>query len=401
MQAAEGAAPGERTMISRRTTIVLAIACGVTVANLYYAQPIVQMICTSLGIGADASGLVVTVFQLGYVGGLFLLAPLGDLVDNKKLVVRTLAATVLGLAVVAASASPLVFFVGAFATGVCSAATQMILPIVGHFTRERERGRVVGTVTGGLLFGILLARPLSTLVAGAFGWRAVFGGSAALMAFVTAVVAHELPDRKPVATHSYFALLRSLGRLLVENPVLQRRAAYQALAFCAFILFWTTVPMLLVAPPISLSSVALSLFLLSGAAGALAAPVAGWMADRGWTRPATVASLALIVVAFVFARAGTTSVALLVVAGVLLDAGTQTNLVLGQRVIYVLAPGSRSRLNSLYIGLFFFGGALGSSVAGSTYARAGWGGVTAVGIGIASLALVFVLLEIVLVRERG
>ena len=275
----------------------------------------------------------------------------------------------------------------------------MILPVVGHFTPEKERGRVVGTVTGGLLFGILFSRPLSTLVAGAFGWRTVFAGSAILMAIVTLVVARELPDRKPAGTLGYFALLRSLGRLLVANPVLQRRAVYQSLAFGSFILFWTTVPMLLLAPPISLSSIALSLFLLSGAAGAFAAPIAGAMADRGWTRPATLVSLLCIVVAFVVARIGATSVPLLVIAGIVLDAGTQTNLVLGQRTIYMLDPASRSRLNSLYIGLFFFGGALGSSVAGRTYARAAWQGVTSLGIGIAVLALAFVLLEIAFVRE--
>ena len=174
-----------------------AVACGVTVANVYYAQPLVGPISASFGLDPSTAGLVLTMVMLGYVLGLVFLAPLGDLVENKRLVLITLSGLVVSLLIAAAAPSAGVFIAATLLLGLTATGTQMILPIVAHLAPERIRGQVVGTVMSGLLFGILLSRPLATMVAGSLGWRAVFVMSAALMCGVIVLMAFALPRRLP------------------------------------------------------------------------------------------------------------------------------------------------------------------------------------------------------------
>jgi predicted MFS family arabinose efflux permease len=314
--AAQGEGPGAWLILS------LAIACGVTVANLYYAQPLVGPISASFALGLATAGLIVAMIQLGYVLGLLFLVPLGDLVENKSLILLMLCCLVASLMISAAAPSAAIFIASSFLLGITAVGTQMILPVAAHLTPEHIRGQTVGTVMSGLLFGILLARPLSTLVAGEFGWRAVYLVSAAAMCAVVVLMARVLPRRRPQHTLTYATLIRSLWDLLLTTPVLQRRAAYQALLFGAFMLFWTAVPLLLQAPPFSLGHLALSAFMLSGVGGAFVAPVAGRLADRGYIAAVTGTTMIAVALSFVLAWIGSAgSVAIMVIAGILLDAG--------------------------------------------------------------------------------
>ncbi|MCX7355328.1 MAG: MFS transporter [Alphaproteobacteria bacterium] len=367
--------------ITRGLTLAFAVACGVTVGNLYYAQPLIGPISASLGFDLAAAGLIVTLFQLGYVAGLILLVPLGDLVENRALVVRTLIASMLALALAAVSPSPGLFLLAAVLIGFTSCSVQMLIPIAAHLAPEERRGRVVGTVMSGLLMGILLSRPIATLVGGAFGWRAMFALSSAAMVAVAWAMARRVPRRVPEGGFHYGQLLLSLWTVLRDTPVLQRRAAYQALMFGAFSLFWTAVPLALAAPPFSYGTIEIAAFMLSGVGGAFAAPFAGRLADHGWTKPATAGAFAVVAVSFVLAWIGGYGViAVLVAAGILLDAGVHTNVVLGQRAIYMLHAGVRSRLNALYLAIFFCGGAVGSALAGFSYVYGGWPLVCAIGL---------------------
>jgi predicted MFS family arabinose efflux permease len=380
--AAQGEGPGAWLILS------LAIACGVTVANLYYAQPLVGPISASFALGLATAGLIVAMIQLGYVLGLLFLVPLGDLVENKSLILLMLCCLVASLMISAAAPSAAIFIASSFLLGITAVGTQMILPVAAHLTPEHIRGQTVGTVMSGLLFGILLARPLSTLVAGEFGWRAVYLVSAAAMCAVVVLMARVLPRRRPQHTLTYATLIRSLWDLLLTTPVLQRRAAYQALLFGAFMLFWTAVPLLLQAPPFSLGHLALSAFMLSGVGGAFVAPVAGRLADRGYIAAVTGTTMIAVALSFVLAWIGSAgSVAIMVIAGILLDAGAQANFVAGQRAIYALPANIRSRLNALYLAFVFFGGALGSAVSGYAVSSGGAPLFCAIGIGIALVAL--------------
>ena len=377
----------------------LAIACGVTVANIYYAQPLIGPISETFHIDVSASGLIVTMIQFGYVLGLIFLAPLGDLVENKTLILTTLGAVIVSLAISSAAPNISLFIAASLLLGVTATATQMLIPVAAHLAPEHKRGQIVGTVMSGLLFGILLARPISTLIAGVLGWRGVYELSTVAMLGVVAMLAVTLPRRKPVHTMNYAGLIRSLWKLLLTTPPLQRRTAYQAMMFGAFSLFWTATPLILQQPPFSLGHVALSLFLLSGAAGAFIAPVAGRLADKGYGDALTFGAIIMVTIGFVLVWIGGHSLWLLVLAGIILDAGVQMNMLVGQRTIYSLGAHIRSRVNALYLALFFVGGAVGSALSG--FAVSHGGAVSVALIGLCFPAITLILFGIELSRRKS
>lgn len=376
--------------LSRRLILVLAVACGLMVANLYYAQPLLDDIARAFGVGSGAAGLVVTLTQLGYAAGLLLLVPLGDRMDRRRLVF-----TILGGSVAALLAATVAPSVGALAAagvviGLTSVGAQVLVPFAATLAGDNARGRVVGQVMSGLLLGILLARVASGLLGQAVGWRAVYASAAALMVALGVVLWHELP-RIPIAADaargSYGDLLRSVGTLICEEPILRRRMAYGALGFAAFSVLWTSIAFLLARPPYGYGQATIGAFGLLGAAGALCASFAGRLADRGLTRPATGGFLLTVLVAFGLLALGGGGQLVPLIAGVLLlDLGVQGVQVTNQSVIYRLRPEARSRITTAYMTAYFLGGALGSATAAATFAR-GWTAVCLLGAGYVALAL--------------
>lgn len=387
----------EATSISPALTFLLATACGLIAANLYYGQPLAGIIGAELGLSAGATGLIVTLTQIGYGIGLLFVVPLGDLVENRKLVVSSVAMAVLSLVGAAFAPHAAPFLIAAFLVGVSSVAVQVIVPYAAHMAPHAIRGRVVGNVMSGLMAGIMLARPVSSLLSEVVSWRGVFLTSAAVMALLAVVLFRLLPTRMPDARLSYGALMASMGRLALHTPILRRRAIYHAFLFAAFSLFWTTTPLYLSGPHFNLSQGEIALFALAGAAGTVAAPIAGRMADRGWTRAATF--FALVAVALSFAvthlapEGSHLALAILVVAAIVLDFGVTTNLVLGQRAIFMLGAEFRSRLNGIYMATFFMGGAIGSAVGGWAYAVGEWQAASWIGFALPVAALLYFLTE--------
>ncbi|TCM86639.1 putative MFS family arabinose efflux permease [Paenibacillus sp. BK033] len=378
-------------------TILLATACGIIAANLYYAQPLVGLISSSIGLSAGSAGLIVTLTQIGYVVGLLFIVPMGDIVENRKLVFTALLLTAVALATAAMAKQPFLFLAATLVIGLGSVAAQVLVPFASYLASDASRGRVVGNVMSGLLLGIMLARPLSSLVADLLGWHAIFAISAAVIVILAIVLAKVLPVRKPTAATSYTALLGSMWRLLRTTPILRRRAFYHATLFAAFSLFWTTVPQLLAGPKFHFSQTAIALYALVGVAGAVAAPLAGRLADRGWTRPATAIALITVIVSvllpLLIQTGSPLGVAVLVIAAILLDAGVSANLVLSQRSIFSLGADIRSRLNGLFMAIFFFGGAIGSAAGGWAYAAGGWSAALWLGIAFPILALLYFATE--------
>ncbi|MNM31728.1 Inner membrane transport protein YnfM [compost metagenome] len=385
--------------LSRTLVTLLAVCCGAIVANIYYAQPIVGLIAPDLGLSADRASLIVSLTQLGYALGLLLLVPLADLLENRRLMIVTavLASVSLLLAGTSSNGQGLLFLAYALLIGFSSVAVQMLIPLAAHLAPEQQRGRVVGNIMGGLLLGILLARPLSSLVADHFGWRAVFIGAAGVMLAIIVLLTLTLPRRMPEHKASYAGLMASLIALLRRYPVLRQRALYQALMFAAFSLYWTAAPLAL-AGEHGLSQSQIALFALVGAVGAIAAPLAGRLADAGHARAGSLLALILAPAALLIGL--TTpgySVIGLGLTGVLLDFAVQMNMVIGQREVYALDPASRGRLNALYMTSIFLGGALGSAVASAVFTSYGWHGVALVGAGLPGLALVIFLV----ISRRG
>lgn len=382
--------------LSRPLVILLAAAVGVIAANLYYAQPLVAMISRALSLSPEVAGLVVTLTQAGYGLGVLLVVPLGDIVENRRLVITMIAVTILGLLGLAFATEQLPYFIAAFATGVGASTVQILVPYAAHFAPEAKRGQVVGSLMSGLMLGIMLSRPVSSLLTDLFSWHAVFILSASLMTLLGAVLFRVLPPRVPGNGNlRYLTLLRSMAHLFLNTPVLRRRALYQAGLFGAFCLFWTASPLLLAGPHFGLSQTGIAVFALVGVAGAVSAPFAGQMADRGWSSAATmtaiVASSASFLLSHFFPMGSTVSLLALAAAAVLLDAGVSANLVLGQRAIFGLDPKVRGRLNGLFIATTFVGGAAGSMLGAWAYAKGGWDLTSLVGFLLPAAAFVYFL----------
>ncbi|QGZ43254.1 MFS transporter [Pseudoduganella flava] len=375
---------------------LMATATGLIVANLYYAQPLVGPISRATGLDAGAAGLIVTLTQMGYCLGMLFIVPLGDLVENRRLIVTALAGTACALAVAAFSTSAPLFLAAMFCIGLGSVAAQIIVPFAAHLAKPETRGQTVGTVVSGLLLGIMLARPVSSIVTDALNWHAIFVLSALATAALALVLRRLLPLREPDHTSTYAALLGSMWHLLKTTPILRRRAAYQFCMFGSFSLFWTTVPLILT-NAYGLTQTGIALFALAGVAGAIASPIAGRRADQGKSRSTTLIALlgavASLAAPLLLHGSRTFEVGLLVAVAIGLDAAVSANLVTGQRAIYALGADVRSRLNGLYMSIFFLGGALGSSLGGWTYAHHGWQGVLVAGLSFPAAGLLVFVTE--------
>jgi predicted MFS family arabinose efflux permease len=380
--------------ISPGLTRLLAVAAGLIVASLYYAQTLVGPISQATGLSPGAAGLIVTLTQVGYALGLLFIVPLGDLLENRKLVFVLLLATSVMLALAAFSTSALLFLATSLGIGLGSVAAQVLVPFAAHLSREATRGQTVGKVVSGLLLGIMLARPAASLIADHLSWHAVYGGAALAVALLAFVLRARLPQRMPESTLPYGRLIGSMWQLLRTTPVLRRRAAYHAAMFASFSLFWTVTPMVLAGSSFQLSQTGIAVFALVGMAGAVASPIAGKLADRGHTLYATACALLLGVISFALTLYNPGSreiaLALLVVASIVLDMGVAANLVLGQRAIFALGAEVRSRLNGIFFALFFAGGAV---LGGWVYAHHGWHAALLTGMAFPAAALAWWMVE--------
>lgn len=379
---------------------LLAFACGSIVANLYYSQTIVVLIGKHFNLNLQLTGLIVTLTQVGYCIGLLFIVPLADIIENKRLIIVLLILTFMSLLGIVLTNTITFFLLFSFLLGITTVVPQVIIPFVAHLTPLEKRGKVVGNVMSGLLLGIMLARPMASWIAGVFNWHAIFILSAILMLIIATLFYRLVPTRVPEQKISYIKLISSLPVILKSYPSLQRRAIYQAVLFGIFSLFWTSIAMLLMGEYHHYSQTQVALFAFVGAAGAVVAPIAGRIADKGRTKIATGIAIILVCVAFLLAKLDHGhSIVLLIISALILDAGIACNLVLGQRTIYSLAPEIRSRLNGLYMSIFFMGGAIGSGFTGYLYAHGEWDYITNTGITVSILLFLYFLTECFKPRE--
>lgn len=368
---------------------LLAVASGMTVANLYYAQPLLSSLSGVFHTSTATAGALITLTQVGYVIGMLFLVPLGDRLEKRNLITVLLAVTTLALVAAGLATSFPMLLIASLVSGATSVVAQILVPFAASLAPDHARGRVVGRVMSGLLTGILLSRTLSSLVSDLVGWRAVFLGSAALMVVLAVALRAALPQHAPTTTIPYHQVLRSTARLVRTHPALLRRGLYQAAMFGAFSAFWTTVSFVLTGPRFHYSTVGVGVFALVGAAGAAIAPFAGHWADRGLVRPMTGIAFVVAALAFALAGFGGHSVVLIALAAILIDMAVQTTLILGQHSVYQLDPTARARLNSAFIATFFAGGAVGSQLGSVVYHSGGWAALTALGAALPLVALLY------------
>jgi predicted MFS family arabinose efflux permease len=388
---ATGAEPAHG--VPGRLIALLAVASGMTVANLYYAQPLLSSLREVFHTSTAAAGWLITLTQVGYVIGMLFLVPLGDRLEKRGLITVLLAVTTAALLTAGLAGNFPTLLIASLVAGATSVVAQILVPFAASLAPDHARGRIVGRVMSGLLTGILLSRTLSSLVSDIAGWRVVYLGSAVLMAVLAVALRSALPRQAPTTTIPYARVLHSTVRMLRIHPALLRRALYQAAMFGAFSAFWTTISYVLAGPGFHYSAVGIGVFALVGAAGAAVAPLAGRWADRNLARPMTGAAFVLAALAFGVAGIGRHHIVLIALAAVLLDMAVQAAMILGQHTIYRLDPDARARLNSAFIATFFLGGALGSQLGSLTYHAGGWTGVTALGAALPVVALLYWLTE--------
>lgn len=382
--------------ISSGMMVLLAAACGLIAANLYYAQTLVGPIRDAIGLPSTAAGLIVTVTQIGYVIGLLLIVPLSDIIENRRLTVFMLIVAIAALLTAAFAPNAPLFLVASLFIGIGSVVAQILVPFAAYLASDVQRGRVIGNVMSGLLLGIMLARPLASFITSLWGWRAIFVLSAIVISLLAVLLSYVLPERKPSPNVRYGKLILSLGAILRQTPALRRRALYQACLFGAFSLFWTVVPLHL-ADTFEMSQGGIAWFALVGVGGAIAAPIAGRLADKGWDKWLTGLAMIVAAVSFLlihlFHSYSTLALILLFVSAFTLDMAVSGNLVVSQRTIYSLGSEAKGRLNGLFMSIFFVGGAIGSSLGGWSYTHGGWKLTTLIGTILPLLALIYFFTE--------
>lgn len=373
--------------LDRRLVLLLAVATGAAVANLYYAQPLLDVIAARLGTSPGVAGLIVTASQIGYAAGLVFVVPLGDLVERRRLVVRMLIGCAVALAACALAPGIAALALAIVVVGVTSVVAQVLVPFAGDLAADDERGRVVGTIMSGLLIGILAARTVSGFVAELAGWRAIYVLAAAMMLACAAALQRMLPVIAPRAVTPYRALLRSVGTLVREEPLLRLRMAYGMLGILTFTLLWTALTFLLSGPAYGYSEGTIGLFGLAGLIGAAAAQGAGRLADRGHASATTVLGWVAVLVGWILCDLGGSSLVALIAGVLVLDAGVQGQHITNQSLIYSLRPEARSRLTTAYMAGNFSAAALGSALASALWSVGGWDAVSIVGGATAVIAL--------------
>nr|WP_085581196.1 MULTISPECIES: MFS transporter [unclassified Pseudomonas] len=376
--------------LGRYRTLLFAITCAMAVANVYFAQPLLESMAASLAVAPGAIGVVVTATQAGYAAGLLFIVPLGDLLNRKRLILTQMLTSAVALCAVGLSQDWLTLLGAMVLVGLMAVVVQVVVAYAAALASPEQRGQAIGTVTSGVVLGILLARFVSGAVADLAGWRGVYFVSAALMAGMALVLHRTLPaSAAPPAAGGYRQLLRSVFQLYLSERTLRVRGTFALLIFAAFSVLWTSMVLPLSAPPLSLSHTQIGLFGLAGVAGALAAAKAGQLADRGLGNRTTGIALALLTLSWLPTAFVESSLLAMVIGVVLLDFAVQAVHVTNQSLIFAARPDAQSRLAGAYMCFYSVGSGLGAVAATYTYAHYGWVNVCLLGAAISGVALLY------------
>ncbi len=376
--------------LSGAVVLLFAIACGLSVANVYYAQPLLDAMADTFAIDHATVGIIITLTQVGYGIGLLLLVPLGDLLNRRRLIVTQLLLSSVAVLIVALSSNAFWLLTGMLLTGMLAVVAQVLVAFAAHLAAPAQRGHVVGLVTSGIVVGLLLARSVAGVMADLAGWRSVYLLSAGLTLLMAVLLWRVLPSTETQrVAGTYAALIRSVFNLFTQEKVLRDRAVLAMLIFAAGTVLWTPLVLPLSTPPLSLSHTQIGLFGLAGAAGALGALRAGRLADQGFGQWTSGVALLLMLLSWIAIGFTQSSLWALLLGVIVFDLCLQAVHVTSQSLIYAVRPDAQSRLVAGYMLFYSVGSAAGSVSATAVYAWAGWIGVCGLGATINLLALIY------------
>ncbi|SMC21771.1 Predicted arabinose efflux permease, MFS family [Clostridium acidisoli DSM 12555] len=376
-------------ILSKSIILLMAITCGVTVANLYYSQPLLSQIANTFHVSQASAGIVSTLTQIGYAFGLFFFVPLGDVKERRSLIIKMLCFIAIALLIVAVAPSYPILLIASFLVGFTTIVPQIIVPFAAHLAKPKERGKIIGIVMSGVLIGILLSRTFSGLIGGKFGWRIVYFCAASFMILFAVLIKKLLPTSIPSSNISYKNLLSSIVPLFKSEPVLREASINGAAMFASFSAFWTALVFLLGTSTYKMGSREAGLFGLVGVAGALIAPFVGKISDKKTPRFTIGIAITLSTLSYICFWFLGYKLLGLIIGIILLDIGSQTGLVSNQARIQALNDESRSRINTVFMVFYFMGGAVGSFLGALGWQYYGWHGVCLVGILFQLIAMIF------------
>lgn len=365
--------------MSKKLILLMSIACGMAVANLYYNQPLLADMGRTFHATAHQVSNIAMFTQIGYAVGMFIFVPMGDMQERRKLIVILLIAVTLSLIGVATAQDLLWINIASLAVGVTTVAPQIILPLAAQLAAPMERGKVIGSIMSGLFIGILLARTIAGFIGGILGWRTMYWLAAVMMLALAVILRTFLPKSYPEFRLSYPELYKSIGKLIMTQPILREASLIGAMLFGCFSLFWTSLSFFLEGEPYHYGSEVAGLFGLVGIVGVMGAPIVGRLADRFNAKAMVGLLIGISLLSYLFFGFFGTSLWALIVGVVLLDLGVQGAQVSNQTRIYSLIPEARSRLNTVYMVSYFLGGSLGSSLGGYAWNWWKWQGVCLTG----------------------
>lgn len=378
----------DKPILTNLLVLVMSIACGLTVANLYYIQPLLADIAKTFHVNQLIIGFAAMLTQIGYAIGMIFILPLGDIKEKKKLIVIMLLCSIIFLMSMFFSSNIYVLIISSFAIGFTSIIPQLIIPLAAQLSNPQQRGQTIGTIMSGLLIGILLSRTIGGILGSYFGWRSVYLIAAIMMLTLMLILRKLLPLCEPISDIKYTQLLKSMIHLIKTEPLLREASINGALMFSAFSAFWTSLIFLLESSHYNMGAEAVGLFGLVGISGALAAPIVGKVADKRGSRFTIGICIIIVMIAYLFFSIFGFKIWGLTLGIILLDLGVQSCNVSNQAKIHSLNDKTCNRLNTIYMVNFFLGGALGSFLGPYSYSHFGWYGVCTFGLSTQIIAII-------------
>lgn len=371
----------------------LAIVAGISVANLYYNQPLLNMIRHELNVSEFKTNLIAMVTQIGYAVGLLFIVPLGDLYQRKNIILTNFSILIVSLLTIALAHNIHLILFASFFTGVCSIIPQIFIPIASQFSRPENKGRNVGIVISGLLTGILASRVISGFIGELFGWREMYYIAAGLMFICAIIVLKVLPDIRPNFAGKYSDLMKSLLSLLKEFPQLRIYSIRAALNFGSFLAMWSCLAFKMGQAPFYANSDVIGLLGLCGVAGALTASFVGKYVKRVGVRRFNFIGCALILSSWLLLFAGENTYFGIVAGIIMIDIGMQCIQLSNQTSIFELSPHASNRINTIFMTTYFIGGSLGTFLAGTFWQLYGWHGVIVIGAILTGISLLITIIS--------